>query len=49
MGAAAVARLHADPVFQADMAAARQEIAAVRARGLAPTRDCAAESAALAP
>lgn len=49
MGAAAVARLHADPAFVADMAAAREEIAAVRARGLAPTRDCAAEAAALAP
>lgn len=49
MGAATVARLHADPVFLADMAAARQEIAAVRARGLPPSRDCAAEAAALAP
>jgi len=49
MGAATVARLHADPVFQADMAAARRELAEVRARGLPPTRDCQAEAAALAP
>lgn len=49
MGAATVARLHADPVFLADMAAARQEVIALRARGLSPSRDCAAEAAALAP
>ena len=48
VGAATVARLHADPAFEADLAAARQELAAVRAKGLAPTRDCAAEAAALA-
>jgi acid phosphatase (class A) len=48
VGAAAVARLHADPAFLADLAAARAELAAVRARGLKPTRDCAAEAEALA-
>ena len=48
MGAATVARLHADPTFRADMEAARAEVAAVRAKGLAPARDCAAEAAALA-
>ena len=48
VGAATVARLHADPAFEADLAAARQELADVRAKGLAPTRDCAAEAAALA-
>ncbi|MBW1812064.1 MAG: phosphatase PAP2 family protein, partial [Deltaproteobacteria bacterium] len=48
MGAAAVARLHADPVFRADLEAARAELAAVRAKGLKPTRDCQAEADALA-
>jgi acid phosphatase (class A) len=47
MGAATVARLHADPAFRADLEAARKELAAVRARGLAPSRDCKAEAAAL--
>jgi len=47
MAAATVARLHADPVFEADLAAARDELAKVRAQGLPPTRDCAAEAAAL--
>lgn len=46
-GAAAVARLHANPAFQADLAAARSEIAAARAQGLSPDRDCAAEAEAL--
>lgn len=48
VGAAAVARLQADPSFQADLAAARDELAAARARGLPPIRDCAAEAAAMA-
>ena len=48
MGAAVVARLHADPAFLADMAAAKAEIAAVRAKGLLPRRDCRAEEAAMA-
>ena len=48
MGAATVARLHADPAFEADLAAAKKELAAVRARGLAPLRDCRAEAAAFA-
>jgi hypothetical protein len=48
MGAAAVARLHADPAFRAELAAAKAELAAVRAKGLKPTRDCQAEAAALA-
>lgn len=47
MGAAAVARLQADPVFQAQAVLARAEIAAARARGLHATRDCAAEARAL--
>ena len=47
LGAAVVARLHADPAFQADLATARQELIAVRAKGLPVTRDCAAEAEAL--
>jgi acid phosphatase (class A) len=45
-GAATVARLHANPVFVAQMQAAQREIANAR-RGDAPG-DCAAEAAALA-
>jgi NAD(P)-dependent dehydrogenase (short-subunit alcohol dehydrogenase family) len=48
MGAAVVARLHAEPEFRADLDAARAEIAAARAAGEAPRRDCPAETAALA-
>jgi len=48
MGAAAVARLHADPTFRADLEAAKAELAAVRANGLKPQRDCTAEAAAMA-
>jgi len=48
MGAATVARLHADPTFRADLEAAKAELAAVRAKGLKPQRDCAAEAAAMA-
>ena len=48
IAAGAVARLNADPTFLADLASARAELAAVRKRGLKPTRDCNAEAAALA-
>jgi acid phosphatase (class A) len=48
MGAATVARLHADPAFRADLEAARAELADIRSKGLNPTRDCSAEGAALA-
>ncbi|HTP65085.1 MAG TPA: phosphatase PAP2 family protein [Geobacteraceae bacterium] len=48
MGAATVARLHGDPAFRADLEAARAELAAVRAKGAKPARDCKAEAAALA-
>ena len=48
MGAATVARLHADATFRADLEAAKAELAAVRAKGLKPTRDCKVESLALA-
>jgi acid phosphatase (class A) len=48
MGAGTVARLHADPAFRADLEAAQEELAVVRAKGLKPTRDCQAEAEALA-
>ena len=48
VGAGMVARLHADPVFRADLAAARLEIDQARQQGRKPTRDCQAEAAALA-
>lgn len=47
MGAAAVARLHADSTFQAEIEAAKTELAAIRTKGLKPTRDCQAEADAL--
>lgn len=47
MGAAVVARLHADPIFRADLEASRAEVSTLRARGLPPSRDCGAEAAAL--
>jgi acid phosphatase (class A) len=48
VGAAAVARLHSDPVFRAAIEAAKAELATVRAKGLIPLRDCEAEAKALA-
>ncbi|WP_296599198.1 phosphatase PAP2 family protein [Phenylobacterium sp.] len=48
VGTATVARLQNNAEFQADLAAARSEIAAARAAGKRPTGDCAAEAAALA-
>jgi acid phosphatase (class A) len=47
MGAATVARLHADPQFCADLKAAKAEYAKVRAKGLQSSRDCQAEANAL--
>lgn len=47
VGAAAVARLHADPGFRTALAAAKSEVAAVRAKGLEPLRDCSSETEAL--
>jgi acid phosphatase (class A) len=47
VGASVVARLHANAEFRRDVEAAKKEFAAVRAKGLKPTRDCAAESLAL--
>jgi len=48
IGAATVARLHAEPQFLADLAAARGELEAVRGRHLLPQRDCNFEAEALA-
>lgn len=48
MGSATFARLQSDPTFRADVATATAELAAARAQGVAPSRDCAAEAAALA-
>jgi membrane-associated phospholipid phosphatase len=48
MGAATVARLHADPTFLADLEAAKAEFAELRAKGVPPAGDCQAEAAALA-
>ena len=48
VGAATVARLHADPTFLADLDAAKAEVAAARAKKLAPQRDCKFEAEALA-
>ena len=48
VASAVVAKLHANPGFLYDLAAAKEEIAAVRAENLPPTRDCQAEGAALA-
>ena len=47
IGASVVSRLHADPVFVAQLAVARKEIEAARAAGLKPSLDCAAEAQAL--
>jgi acid phosphatase (class A) len=47
IAAATVARLHGAPEFLDDLAAAKAEIAAARAKGLAPKRDCKFEAEAL--
>jgi acid phosphatase (class A) len=48
VGASAVSRLHADPVFAAQLELARKEIEAARAAGAQSPLDCAAEAKALA-
>ena len=49
IGAATVARLHANPAFRAQVAAASDEVAAARQAGQVPAAaDCAAEAEALA-
>ena len=47
VGAAAIARLHADPTFKAQAALARTEIEQARAKGLKSPLNCAAEAQAL--
>jgi acid phosphatase (class A) len=47
MGAATVALLRADPEFQGDFAAAREELARARVHGVARDQGCTAERAAL--
>ena len=47
IGAGVAARLHAEPAFRADLEAAKRELAALRAQGAKPSRNCAAEAAAL--
>ena len=47
MGAATVARLHADPVFCAELEAVKIEYQASIAKGLTPSCDCDAEAEAL--
>jgi acid phosphatase (class A) len=48
VAAATVAALHSNAAFRTDLEAARSELLAVRNLGMSPTRDCAAEAAALA-
>jgi acid phosphatase (class A) len=48
MGAATVARLHAEPEFLADLEAAKAELTAARAKNLPPQSDCKFEAAAMA-
>jgi acid phosphatase (class A) len=48
IGAATVARLHADSLFRSDLDAARIELETARSKGLKPARDCKAEAEALA-
>ncbi len=47
LGAALVARLHAEAEFLKNLLSAKEELAVVRAKGLQPERDCEAEAAAL--
>ena len=48
IGAATVSRLHANPVFRAQVVEARKEVEAARAAGSKSPLDCAAEARALA-
>lgn len=48
VAAATVARLHANPVFRAQMESARAEVAQAHSQGATPSGNCAAEAAALA-
>jgi acid phosphatase (class A) len=48
VGAATVARLHSSPIFNAQLEAARVEVAEQRKGGAAPATNCTSEAAALA-
>ena len=48
MGAATVARLHADPGFRAEIEDAKRELEAARRGGYTPPGDCQVETEALA-
>ena len=48
MASAVVAKLQSNPDFQADVQAAKAEVAAARAKGVKPAGDCAAEAAQMA-
>ena len=48
VGAAAVAVLNGNEAFRGDLAEARRELAAIRASGAAPSRDCEMEQRAMA-
>ena len=48
MASAVVAQLHANAEFNAQLGAARKEIAVARAANAKPNADCADEAAALA-
>jgi acid phosphatase (class A) len=48
VAAGTLARLHVNEEFGADLAAAKDELATARNKGMKPDRDCAAEAAALA-
>jgi len=48
IGGGVVALLHAEPALHVDLEKAKAELAAVRAQGVKPTRDCAGEATALA-
>lgn len=47
MGSAAVAKLHSDPVFRAQLDAARMEVARARSSGLRASGDCVGEAAVM--
>jgi acid phosphatase (class A) len=49
MGSAALAVLHTDPTFTAQLAAAKAEVADARSKNLHASGDCKGEAAALAP
>ena len=48
VGASTVSRLHADPVYLAQLGYAKREIEAARAAGAKPSRDCDKEAKAIA-